>query len=49
LTDNGDEISFIKKKIQKAYWEGWNYHQQLVKRDLSLLEYVIRENYYDDL
>jgi len=49
LTENGDEISFIKKKIQKAYLEGWNYHQQLVKRDLSLLGYVIRENYYDEL
>jgi len=48
-TDNRDKISFINNKIQNAYKEGWKYHQQLVKQDLGLLEYVIRENYLDDM
>jgi glycosyltransferase involved in cell wall biosynthesis len=37
----------IEAKIQKAYWDGYFYHQCEVKNDPSLYKWIIKKNYID--
>jgi len=37
----------IRDKIAKAYQAGWQFHQNEVKNDPELFEYVLKENYMD--
>ena len=43
--DEPKEIRQISEKIQKSYEAGFRYHQEEVKKDPKLLEWVLRENY----
>ncbi|MEA3478567.1 MAG: glycosyltransferase, partial [Bacteroidota bacterium] len=43
--DEPEEIRQIRGKMQKSYEAGYRYHQEEVKRDPKLLEWVLRENY----
>lgn len=47
--DRKDETSSIQLKIRKSYDAGWQYHQKIVKRDPSLLGYVLQDNYMNEL
>lgn len=40
-------IAILKYKINQAYNKGFKYHQNEVKRDKSLLEWVKKDNYLD--
>jgi glycosyltransferase involved in cell wall biosynthesis len=40
-----DNFSKIRESVNRAYQEGYNYHQEEVKKDSNLLEWVLRENY----
>ncbi len=37
----------IKRRLRKAWWSGYQYHQNEVKNDPDLLVWVIREDYLD--
>lgn len=39
------EVTRIKSIIEKSYEKGFSYHQTEVKKDPSLLQWVLRENY----
>ena len=44
--DTGDaDLSKIKVITQKAYWDGYFFHQRQVKTDKELIEWVTRESY----
>ena len=36
------------KQIERAYHAGYNYHQKLMERDPELLNWITRENYFDN-
>ena len=40
-------FSKLEAKIQKAYWDGYFYHQHEVKSDPSLYEWIIKKDYID--
>ena len=40
-----DDITVIRKCLDCAYIEGWNYHKNLVQNDPILLAYVLRPNF----
>jgi glucosyl-dolichyl phosphate glucuronosyltransferase len=37
----------IKARLRKAYWEGYRYHQNEVRKDPELLKWVLLEDYWD--
>jgi hypothetical protein len=37
----------IKKRTEKAYWEGYHYHQREVRNDPQLFNWVVKNNYLD--
>jgi glucosyl-dolichyl phosphate glucuronosyltransferase len=37
----------IKERLRKAYWEGYKYHQNEVRKDPGLLSWVLQEDYWD--
>jgi len=39
----------IQKRIKAAYWEGWRFHQDAVRNDPQLFEYVTQDNYLDEV
>jgi len=45
VADEPRNVRRIKKKVEKSYKEGFAYHQNEIKRDPRLLEWVLRENY----
>jgi len=46
--DEVEDIEYVRYKIRKAYLKGKKYHQTEVKRDKGLLDYVLKENYFDE-
>ena len=44
-TNEPEEIGQIRRKMQESYEAGYRYHQEEVKKDFKLLEWVLRENY----
>ena len=45
VADEPRNVRRIKTKVEKSYKEGFAYHQNEIKRDPRLLEWVLRENY----
>ena len=43
--DEPEEIRQIRGKMQKSFEAGYRYHQEEVKKDPKLLEWILRENY----
>jgi uncharacterized protein YcaQ len=41
------EREMLAYRMSAAYMCGYNYHQSMVKKDPRLLEWVMRENYFD--
>ena len=44
-TGEPEEVRQIRGKMRESYEAGYRYHQEAVKRDPKLLEWVLRENY----
>jgi glycosyltransferase involved in cell wall biosynthesis len=44
-TGEPEEVMQIRRKMQESYEAGYRYHQEEVKKDPKLLEWVLRENY----
>lgn len=44
-TEETEEIVKLREMFQKSSKEGFHYHQEEIKRDPKLLEWVLRENY----
>jgi len=44
-SDEPEEVRKIRGKMQESYEAGYRYHQEEVRRDSKLLEWVLRENY----
>lgn len=38
----------VKHRIRESYWRGYTYHRSEVKKDPSLLEWVLRESYLEN-
>ena len=43
--DEPEEVRQIRGKMRESYEAGYRYHQEEVKKDPKLLEWVLRENY----
>ncbi len=43
----GSELDEVKRQAERAYLDGWRFHQDEVARDGALLEWVRREDYFD--
>ena len=41
-------LFYVKLKLSKKLREGYNYHQNEVKKDKKLYDYVLKENFIDD-
>jgi len=41
------EVRTIKKKMRQAYDDGYRFHQAQVKKDPTLLTWILKENYWD--
>jgi glucosyl-dolichyl phosphate glucuronosyltransferase len=37
----------IKARLWEAYWQGYKYHQNEVRKDPELLKWVLQEDYWD--
>ena len=44
-TDEPEEVRQIREKMRESYEAGYRYHQEEVRKDPNLLEWVLRENY----
>jgi glucosyl-dolichyl phosphate glucuronosyltransferase len=44
---NKKSNSHVRSKIQKAYQEGFDYHQKLVRNEPNLLGWVLKKDYWD--
>ena len=44
-TGEPEEVRQIREKMRESYEAGYRYHQEEVKKDPKLLEWVLRENY----
>jgi glycosyltransferase involved in cell wall biosynthesis len=42
-----DTTDLIAERLKKSYWDGWNYHQSELVKDVELMKYVLREHYFD--
>jgi len=36
------------KQIERAYKAGYTYHQKLIQNNSELLNWILKENYYDE-
>ena len=43
--DEPEEVRQIRERMRESYEAGYRYHQEEVKKDAKLLEWVLRENY----
>jgi glycosyltransferase involved in cell wall biosynthesis len=43
--DEPNEVLIIREKMQESYEAGYHFHQQEVKKNPKLLEWILRENY----
>jgi predicted nucleotide-binding protein (sugar kinase/HSP70/actin superfamily) len=39
--------SEYEKQIERAYRAGYNYHQNMIKKDPELLNWVLKDNYLE--
>ena len=42
-----NKVDLIQNRIQNAYQEGFNYHQNEIKKDPDLLSWICRDNYME--
>lgn len=46
-TAEDEELRLTKQRVARAYREGYEFHRDAVRRDPQLLEWVLREDYWD--
>ena len=47
LFENKNNEHFIEKRINNAYSDGYSFHQEAVRNNKYLLEWVLRDNYFN--
>jgi glycosyltransferase involved in cell wall biosynthesis len=47
LQNDSTSYTEIHKKLTRAYNAGYNYHQEMVKKDMKLFQYDLQEHYYN--
>lgn len=45
-TKTNNFLTEINQKMEKSFMEGWNFHQNEVKKDPDLLKWILKDNYF---